>query len=185
MKILGIVGSPRKGGNTEVLLEQVLAAAKDLGADVEQLFIADKKIAPCDGCESCLVTGKCKIKDDMQEMYSKLIEADGIVFGTPVYFWGMTAQAKAFIDRTFVFRPDRPLRNKIAGFVIVARRRGVSETLSALVSYCFMQKMHAVGGVTAYADEKGGVRQNKAAMDEARELAGDMVHAIQQSAKIK
>lgn len=185
MKILGIVGSPRKGGNTEVLVEQVLAVAKDLGADVEQVFIADNSIAPCDGCESCLATGKCKIKDDMQEMYSKLIEADGIVFGTPVYFWGMTAQAKAFIDRTFVLRPDRPLRNKIAGFVVVGRRRGVSETLSALVSYCFMQKMHVVGGVTAYADEKGSVRQNKPAMDEARDLAGDMVQAIQQSAKIR
>ena len=136
MKILGIVCSPRKGGNTEILVEQVLASARDLGADTELDFIADKKIAPCDGCESCLVTGKCKVDDDMQGMYPKLIEADGIVFGTPVYFWGMTAQAKTLIDRTFIFRRNRPLRNKIAAFAVVGRRRGISQTLSALSCYC-------------------------------------------------
>ena len=185
MKILGIVCSPRKGGNTEVLVEQVLAIAKDLGADIELDFIADKNIAPCDGCESCVVTGKCKIEDDMQEIYSKLIEADGIVFGTPVYYWGMTAQAKTFIDRTYIFRTDRSLKNKIAGVVIVARRRGISQTFSALIDYCYLQRMLVAGGVTAYADERGDVRHNKVAMDEAKELGRDMFQAIQKSGKIK
>jgi multimeric flavodoxin WrbA len=185
MKILGIVCSPRKGGNTEVLVEQVLAVAKDLGAEIELDSIADKNIAPCDGCESCVVTGKCKVKDDMQGIYSKLIEADGIVFGTPVYFWGMTAQAKTLIDRTFIFKRNRSLKNKIAGLVIVARRRGVSQTLSALMDYCYLQKIHVAGGVTAYADKRGDVRQNKVAMDEAKELGRDMFQAIQRSGKIK
>jgi multimeric flavodoxin WrbA len=185
MKILGIVCSPRKGGNTEVLVEQVLAVAKDLGAEIELDSIADKNIAPCDGCESCVATGKCKVKDDMQWIYSKLTEADGIVFGTPVYYWGMTAQAKALIDRTFLFRTDQPLQNKIAGLVIVARRRGISQTFSALTNYCYLQKMHVIGGVTAYADGRGDVRQNKVAMDEAKELGRDMFQAIQRSGKIK
>jgi multimeric flavodoxin WrbA len=127
------------------------------------------------------VTGKCKVKDDMQEIYPKLIEADGIVFGTPVYYFGMTAQAKTFIDRTFIFRKDRPLKDKIAGLVIVARRRGISQTLSALTNYCYLQKMHVAGGVTAYADERGDVRHNKVAMDEAKELGRDMFQAIQKS----
>ena len=183
MKILGIVCSPRKGGNTEVLVEQVLAAAKDLGANTELDFIANKNITPCDGCESCVVTGKCKIKDDMQGIYSKLIEADGIVFGTPVYYWGMTAQAKALIDRTFIFRTDRPLKNKIAGLVIVARRGGISQTFSALASFCYIQKMYVAGRVTAYADRRGDVRQNKEAMDEAKELGRNMFQAIQRSGK--
>ncbi len=183
MKILGIVCSPRKGGNTQILVEQVLASARDLGADTELEFIADKKIAPCDGCESCLVTGKCKVDDDMQGMYPKLIEADGIVFGTPVYFWGMTAQAKTLIDRTFIFRRDRPLRNKIAAFAVVGRRRGISQTLSALSGYCYLQNMHVAGGVTAYADKRGDVRENKAAMDEAKELGRGLFQAIRRSGK--
>jgi multimeric flavodoxin WrbA len=172
MKILGIV-------------EQVLATAKDLGADIELDFIAGKNIAPCDGCESCIVTGKCKVKDDMQGIYPKLIEADGIVFGTPVYYWGMTAQAKILIDRTFIFRADKPLKNKIAGLVIVARRTGISQTFDALINYCYLQKMLVIGRVTAYSDKRGDVRQNKEAMDEAKELGRDMFQAIQRSGKIK
>jgi len=132
-----------------------------------------------------VATGKCKVKDDMQGIYSKLIEADGIVFGTPVYYWGVTAQAKTLIDRTFIFRTHWPLKNKIAGLVLVARRRGISQTLSALTNYCYLQKMHVAGGVTAYADGRGDVKQNKVAMDEAKELGRDMFRAIQRSGKIK
>ena len=185
MRILGIVCSPRKGGNTEILVQQVLAIAKDLGADSELDFIADKNIAPCDGCESCIVTGKCKVKDDMQGIYPKLMESDGIVFGTPVYYWGMTAQAKTLIDRTFIFRTDRPLKNKIAGLVIVARQRGISQTFSALTNYCYIQKMYVAGGVAAYADKKGDVRQNKEAIDEAKELGRNIFQAIQRTGKAK
>jgi multimeric flavodoxin WrbA len=178
MKILGIVCSPRKGGNTEVLVEEALAKARDLGAEIELEFIAEKNIAPCDGCESCSVMGKCRIEDDMQNLYVKLKEADGIIFGTPVYFWGMTAQAKTLLDRTFIFRKERPLRNKIAGVVVVGRRRGVSETFSAFLNYFHIQKMTVVADVTAYADKRGEVRHNKGAMDEARELGRALVQAI-------
>ena len=183
MKVLGIVCSPRKGGNTEVLVGEVLANAKDLGAEIELEFIANKNIAPCDGCESCMATGKCKVEDDMQELYSKLMEADGIILGTPVYFWGMTSQAKAFLDRTFVFRKERPLRNKIAGVIVVARLRGASETLGAFLNYFYIQRMTVIGGVIAYADKRGEVRQNKLAMDEARGLGRAMVQAIQRYEK--
>lgn len=180
MKILGIVCSPRKGGNTEVLVKEVVANAKELGAEIELESVVDKHIVPCDGCESCTVTGECKVEDDMQDLYSKLLEADGIIFGSPVYYWGMTAQAKALLDRTFVFRKERPLRGKIAGVIVVARRRGASETLGAFLNYLYIQRMTLAGGVIAYADQAGEVRQNKVAMDEARELARAMVEAIQQ-----
>lgn len=179
MKVLGIVCSPRKGGNTEALVEEALAGAKDLGAEIEMVSVADKNIAPCDGCESCVTTGKCKVEDDMQVLYSQLLEADGIIFGTPVYYWGMAAQAKIVVDRTFLFRTGRPLTNKIAGVVAVARRRGVSETLGAFFNYFFIQGMTLAGGVAAYAGKRGEVKQNKSTMDEARELGKAMVKAIQ------
>ena len=67
MKVLGIVCSPRRRGNTEILVDEALASAKDSGAEVELVTVSGKNIAPCDGCESCIITGKCRIEDDMQE----------------------------------------------------------------------------------------------------------------------
>ena len=179
MKILGIMCSPRKGGNTEILVQEALVSATELGAEVELVPIADKNIAPCDGCESCLVTKKCKIEDDMQEIYSKLLEADGIIFGTPVYFWGVSAQAKALIDRTFVFRRSLSLENKVAGIVVVARRRGATQTFGALLNYFNMQRMIPAGGAVAYADKKGNVRQDSTGIAEARALGRNIVKAVQ------
>jgi len=197
MKVLGIVCSPRKGGNTEILVDEALASARDLGAEVELVTLADKNIAPCDACESCKTTGKCRVNDDMQEIYSKLLEADGIVFGTPVYFWGVTAQAKALIDRTYVFLEGRRLRNKVVGVVVVARRTGATPTFSAVQSFFNIHRMTSAtraiaqasgektepegrgGGAIAYAGGKGDVRQDKRGMSEARALGRTIVETIQ------
>ena len=99
MKILGLSCSPRKMGNTEILLGEALNGAKHEGVEVELFSVSGKEIKPCDGCGSCRKTGECHIKDDMQTVYPKLVEADGIIFGTPIYVYGMTTQAKAIIDR--------------------------------------------------------------------------------------
>ena len=87
MKILGIVCSPRSGGNTEILVRKALESAEKEGAEVEAWSVAGKDLKPCDHCLSCIKTGQCHIKDDMQALYPKMIEADGIVLGSPVYFW--------------------------------------------------------------------------------------------------
>ncbi len=118
MKILGISCSPRKQGNTITLLREVLDAARQEGAETELYSVAEKTIEPCQGCRACWETGHCRIQDDMQELYDKLIAANGIVFGTPVYFYSMTSQAKAIIDRTSgLNRPERTLANKVGGIV--------------------------------------------------------------------
>ena len=196
MKVLGIVCSPRRGGNTEILVSEALASAKDSGAEVELVIIADKNIAPCDGCESCSKTAKCRINDDMQEIYSKLLECDGIVFGTPVYFWSVTAQAKALIDRTYVFRKGRELRNKVAGVVVVDRRTGGSPAFSDFINFFNIQRMISAGGAVgygnqesisseergggaiAYGGKKGEVRQDRQGMAEAQALGKAMARAI-------
>src|SRR3972149_6417042 len=103
MKVQGIVGSPRKGGNTEIMVREVLKSTHQSGADTDIFLIAGKAIAGCDACGSCARTGRCKIKDDMQELYQKMEWADAIVFGSPVSFNYVTAQAKAIIDRTFCY----------------------------------------------------------------------------------
>ena len=120
MKILGLSFSPRVRGNTEILLEAVLSSARRLKAETELYSVAGKEIHPCDGCASCWDTGKCHIKDDMQVVYRKMQEADGIIFGTPVYFYNMTAQGKTVIDRTFALgRSKKGLANKVGGIVVV------------------------------------------------------------------
>ena len=197
MKVLGIVCSPRRGGNTEVLIDEALASAKEQGAEVELVSIARMNIAPCDGCESCATSGKCHIDDDMQQIYSKLLDADGIIFGTPVYFWDVSAQAKALIDRTFVFRKGHQLRNKVAGAVVVARRSGASYTFSAFLNFFTLHRMipaegsrHYIGkeqvapegrgvGSIAYADKRGGVREDKRGIEETRALGRNVVRTIQ------
>ncbi len=203
MKVLGIVCSPRRGGNTEILVGEALASAKDLGAEVELVTIAGKNIAPCDGCESCRTTKKCRLSDDMQGIYSKLLEADGIVFGTPVYFWGVTAQAKALIDRTYAFLEGRKLRNKVAGAMVIARRSGATHAFSAFHNFFNIHRMTSAGaaigytgeeeisreerggGAIAYAGEKGEVRQDRRGMAEAKMLGRAVVKTIEALQSVK
>lgn len=195
MKLLGIVCSPRTNGNTEVLVKEALDTARNLGAETEMIKVSDLNITPCDGCESCDITGECKIEDDMQDIYTKLLHSDGIIFGSPVYFWGVTAQAKAIIDRTFVFRRDRRLRNKVAGAVVVARDSGASATFGALSDFFNLHRMIPArsigprtveelaqewgGGVIAYADKPREVKKDEQAIAKAQSLGKAIVETLQ------
>jgi len=99
MKILGIMGSPRKGGNADLLLEQALAGAREAGAETEKLLAADLKVAPCLACRGCERTGVCVVHDTMTEVYPKLSGAQAIIVSSPIFFMGLPAQLKALIDR--------------------------------------------------------------------------------------
>lgn len=99
--ILGIVGSPRKGCNTETLVDSVMAGATEYGAISEKVFLHDLKIAPCRACDSCQKTGKCIQKDDMEKLLPVMKKSDVWILGTPIYWWGPSAQLKAFIDRWY------------------------------------------------------------------------------------
>ena len=95
MKVLGVLGSPRIGGNSDILLDWALAGARDTGAEVEKINLSQKKISGCLDCTKCNEAGVCAIKDDMQDLYPKVLEAGAILHSVPVYFWAMTAQMKA------------------------------------------------------------------------------------------
>ena len=99
MKVLGLFGSPRRGGNTEILLEEALKGAEKEGAEAERIHLTDFNIVPCRECLQCFNDGKCIILDDMQKIYPKLLEADIIILASPIFFYGVTAWAKALIDR--------------------------------------------------------------------------------------
>ncbi len=98
LKVLGIAGSPRRGGNTDLLLAEVMRGAASRGAEVKTIILSDLTIAPCQHCDACLKAGKCKVDDDMQMVYRELEAADRIVLASPIQFMSVTAQMKTMID---------------------------------------------------------------------------------------
>ncbi len=99
VKVLGILGSPRRGGNTEILLDQALAGARSQGAETEKLILNELDITPCQSCDKCMKTGECATDDDMSLVYPKLGAADCLILASPIFFCSLTAQAKLMIDR--------------------------------------------------------------------------------------
>jgi putative NADPH-quinone reductase len=99
VKVLGLAGSPRRRGNTETLLDWVLEAAAEAGAEVKKLRLRELDIRGCVACEGCFDDGACVQHDDMQELYPQLKEADSLVLAAPIFSMGMAAQAKAMVDR--------------------------------------------------------------------------------------
>ena len=180
MKVLGIICSSRKGGNTEILVKEALDGAKETGANVELLKISEMKITPCDGCTTCHQSGECRIKDDMQKVYKKILAADGIILGSPVYFWTISGQAKTLMDRTYALRyPHHKLENKVGGAIVVAGRRGCMSALSVINNFFLGHDMLVAGlGIAGYGTEKGEVRKDEHAMKSARSLGKQVTQLI-------
>ena len=180
VKVLGIVCSPRKGGNTEILVRESLTSAGEKGAETELLSVSGKDIKPCDGCNYCLTKGECHIKDDMTDIYPKILAADAIIWGTPVYIYNVTAQAKILIDRTYAFRLGAKLKNKVGGVISVASsmgHTGVRTTFSLFFSTFHMFQADFVYG---FARIKGDIVKDRHAMQSARELGKQVVLMVKQ-----
>ena len=99
IRVLGIMGSPRLGSNTDILLDEVLAGAAAAGAATEKVVIARMRVTPCLELYHCAIDGTCSIQDDMRGLYDSLVAADCVVLASPVFFYGITSQAKAVVDR--------------------------------------------------------------------------------------
>ena len=141
MKILAINGSHRKGKNTAEMLNTVLAAAEAQGAETELVELMDYEIKECTSCNKCLFKPECTITDDgMSELYEKMLDADGIVFGSPVYFSNVTGRMKDFIDRS---RPLHMVANaldgKVGGAVVHAGLRNGGQELALAILHTYMQ----------------------------------------------
>jgi multimeric flavodoxin WrbA len=98
-RVLGIFGSPRRKGNTDLLLEETLKGAAAEGASVEEIRLGNCRITPCTECLSCFNDGVCVIDDDMQDIYIRLLNADIVILASPIFFYGITGWAKAMVDR--------------------------------------------------------------------------------------
>lgn len=112
MKALGIYGSPRRGGNTELLLREMLRGCRDAEIAVEEIFLRDLKISPCLEIYACRKNGQCPIRDDMRPLYAQLVDTDVLILASPIFFYSVSAHAKAFIDRCQAFWAKKYLLNQ-------------------------------------------------------------------------
>jgi multimeric flavodoxin WrbA len=178
MKILGIVGSPRKRGNTYQMIKWILDCAKENGADTEIIGLTEFNIKYCIGCSKCMIQGKCPQKDDVPKLHKKMCEADGIVFGAPSYVIHVPAQTKVFLDRS-AFMCHRPqLIGKFsiavspsAGFgeeIVVDYLNGVLATMGAT----------PIGELTAIAYGKHIFPEEEIVKKNAKELGIKLVDSI-------
>jgi multimeric flavodoxin WrbA len=133
LRILGICGSPRRGGNTEVLLKEALRGAEEAGAEVERIFLRDKTISPCLEIYGCKEDGRCVIEDDFQEVAEEMVGADALILASPIFFYTVSAHTKMLMDRCQSFwvkryllkRPITPNRARRKGaFISVGATRG-------------------------------------------------------------
>jgi multimeric flavodoxin WrbA len=163
MKILGIVGSPRSGGNTETLTRMALEEIEKEGVETELITLAGKKIASCDAWGACRTTGKCHIDDDFEEVHKKMSEADGFILATPVWFGAATPQISSLISRCYAQR-GKPFDNKVGGPIVVARRAGQNFTYAQLMFFFMIQGMIVPG--STYWNIAFGRGKGEAAKDE-------------------
>jgi multimeric flavodoxin WrbA len=183
IRVVGVVGSPRIGGNTERLLTEALKAAAEDGAETELLRLADSEVKPCDACLSCRKTGECRIEDDFKSIFDKMVEADSIILGSPVYFGSATPQAKALIDRAgyLSIAKGRVFENKVGGPMVVARRAGQNFTLAQLLFFFLHQGMIVPGSTywnVAFGREKGDVVKDEEGIQTARNFGKRIVWLI-------
>jgi len=179
-KILVVQGSPRKKGNSIALAEQVVKGAESVGAEAERIYLHDKNISPCQACYACQRpdSSGCAIDDEMQPIYKKLIDADGWIIASPVYWFTMSAQTKLFMDRAlfalFGYKKDALAGKRIA----IAMSYGDTDAfnsgcVNALRTFQDAFKYagaNLVGMVYGSAEKPGEIKSNQPLMDQAEAL---------------
>ena len=131
MDVLAFLGSPRKKGNSEVLTQELLEGVRQAGGSPEIIRLCDLKISPCISCGGCDKTGRCVVEDDMIPLYRKIISIDKIIVSSPIFFYGVTAQTKAFIDRTQALWNRKRLLQKKGEWVDNPERKGFFISVAA------------------------------------------------------
>ena len=150
MKVLGVNGSARSDGNTAILIRQVFAALEKEGIETELIQLAGKPLRGCTACYKCMQNRdrQCAVKNDFfNECYAKILEADGIILGSPTYFSDMTAEMKALVDRTgFVSMANGGLlKRKVGAAVAAVRRAGAVHTVDSINHLFFISQMIVPG----------------------------------------
>ncbi len=186
MKVLGIMGSPRIKGNTDLLLDAALDGAKSQGAGIEKLVVDKLNIAPCKEYYGCLKDGNCVIRDDMDQVYPTLLEADRVIIASPIFFYGVSSQLKALIDRSqalwarkYVLKQNPPDSGRKGAFIAVGATRGQKLFDGSILTIKYFFKTIGVH----YADEllipgvdkRGEIKEHPTALADAFALGKRLV----------
>ncbi len=185
MYVLGINGSPRKGGNTDILLDRVLEAAEAKGAETEKVVLNNLKFSPCQECAELIGDGSCKIEDDMQPLYKKIERADSIVLASPIFFGSLSAQTKMMIDRfqcpwraKYIFKKDIFKKKKRGYFICVEaskredffdNAKSIVKNLFATINADYKEELFCPG-----VDEKGSILNHPQVLKKAFELGKEI-----------
>ena len=181
MKIIAINGSPREGGNTDLLLDEMVKIIERNQIKTETIFLRDLELKPCDACRYCRQhPGKCHIEDDFSLLFEKTLTAQGIILATPVYFGSATPLIKTFMDRIGYasLGIKERFKRKIGAGVVVARRAGQNFTLAQL--YFFFAALGIIivpsphYWTIAFGREKREVAKDEEGMITMRKLAENM-----------
>jgi len=182
LNILALVGSPRVGGNTDFLVDQALEESARLGAQTEKIILSQYTVAPCLGHDDCGSFESCTQKDDTSWILDKLCEADGVILATPVYYYNIAAQLKAFIDRNyFLYKHDRKSQARSVGIIVVAESEGIEDTVHTLKRYInevFKVTEDRVLELSGYAFKLGEAKNNSQLVERAREFGRKMVEIL-------
>jgi multimeric flavodoxin WrbA len=187
--VLGLSASPRRDGNSDLLLAEALAGAASAGAATEPLRLADFAIAPCVECNACLRTGVCRVEDDFQAILARMLAADRIIFATPIFFMGVAAQGKLLIDRCqclwarkYVLKqplPEGSPRDRRAMVIAVGGSKGrkMFDSVRLTMKYYFdaLGAAYVSSLFVNQVDERGAVRRHRRALEEARRLGRELV----------
>ena len=169
MRVIAFNGSPRKGGNTEILLNYVLSELKNEGIETELIQIGGKPIHGCTACHSCFQkkNRRCVIENDIvNDCIAKMADAGGILLGSPVYFADITSEMKAFLDRTgFVSVANNDLYKRKVGAAVIAVRRGGAMHAFDSITHFFLHRQMIVPGSCYWnmgiGREKGDVEKDE------------------------
>jgi len=190
MKIVAVYGSPRAGGNTDLLLAEFVRGARDAGGTMEEIVLRNYHFAPCIECGACNETGACVLRDDMDMIYTRLREADILCLAAPVFFYGPNAQTKALIDRSQCFWAgkyllNRPLsaergRKGNAYLISVGATKGqkIFDCMLLTVRYFYDALDMDFAGSLLYKqiDAKGAIREHTTALKDSYELGKSAVN---------
>jgi multimeric flavodoxin WrbA len=186
LKIVAIVGSPRLKGNTNYLVDKALAEIAKFNIQIEKIILQQYEVNPCVGHDDCTSFKSCRQRDDTKWILERFREADGVILATPVYYYDVSSQMKAFIDRNyFIYTHKQAYKAKVVGIIIVAAEAGSEDALHTLGMFVNElgieeDKRFVVSG---YADKLGEAKQNLHLVEAAQKLGQRMAKIVREQKK--
>lgn len=185
MNILGISGTPRSNGNSEILLQYAIHPFDKRGWNIKHYLLSEMQIQPCCACDKCRKTNKCVLNDDMQKIYEAFRWCDALIISSPTFSRNICSQLMAVLDRHYAVNQERPLEGKVGGAIAVGRGTcgGQAITISAIYNWMLSCGIICVpgelNGVTAVASEPGDVLKQEKRLMQAEVLGMNVLNVAE------